>query len=45
MNRLQISLFGPFEVTLDGKPITRFGADTAQAARGRGTCGPRQRNC
>jgi DNA-binding SARP family transcriptional activator len=31
MSRLAISLFGPFEVTLDGNPVTRFGADTARA--------------
>ena len=31
MNRLQISLFGPFRVTLDGEPVTRFEADTARA--------------
>jgi predicted ATPase/DNA-binding SARP family transcriptional activator len=31
MHRLAISLLGPFEVTLDGEPVTRFGADTARA--------------
>ena len=32
MNCLSISLLGSFEVTLDGEPVTRFGADTACAA-------------
>jgi len=31
MSYLQISLLGPFEVTLDGAPVTRFGAGTARA--------------
>lgn len=31
MNRLEISLLGPFRVVLDGQPITRFEADTARA--------------
>ena len=31
MNHLEISLLGPFKVTLDGKPVTRFEADTARA--------------
>ncbi len=31
MNRLAISLLGPFRVTLDGKPVTQFEADTARA--------------
>jgi predicted ATPase/DNA-binding SARP family transcriptional activator len=31
MPRLEISLLGPFQVRLDGVPVTRFGADTARA--------------
>jgi DNA-binding SARP family transcriptional activator len=31
MNHLEISLLGPFRVTLDGRPVTRFEADTARA--------------
>jgi DNA-binding SARP family transcriptional activator len=31
MSHLAISLLGPFQVTLDGKPVTRFRADTARA--------------
>jgi predicted ATPase/DNA-binding SARP family transcriptional activator len=31
MSHLAISLFGSFEVTLDGNPVTRFEADTARA--------------
>jgi len=31
MNRLTISLLGPFRATLDGKPATQFEADTARA--------------
>jgi DNA-binding SARP family transcriptional activator len=31
MAHLAISLLGPFQVTLNGAPVTRFGADTARA--------------
>jgi predicted ATPase/DNA-binding SARP family transcriptional activator/class 3 adenylate cyclase len=31
MDRLAISLLGPFQVTLNGEPVTRFGSDTARA--------------
>jgi predicted ATPase/DNA-binding SARP family transcriptional activator len=31
MSGLKISLLGPFQVTLDGVPVTRFGAGTARA--------------
>jgi DNA-binding SARP family transcriptional activator len=31
MSHLKISLLGPFQVTLGGMPVTRFGADTACA--------------
>ena len=31
MNHLEISLLGPFRVTLDGEPVTRFRAYSAQA--------------
>jgi predicted ATPase len=31
MSRLEISLLGPFRVTVDGNPVTRFEADTARA--------------
>jgi predicted ATPase/DNA-binding SARP family transcriptional activator len=31
MDRLEISLLGPLKVTVDGKPVTQFEADTARA--------------
>jgi DNA-binding SARP family transcriptional activator len=31
VNRLAISLFGPFRVTLEGNPVTQFEANTARA--------------
>ena len=31
MPHLAISLLGPFQATLDGEPVTRFGSDTARA--------------
>jgi DNA-binding SARP family transcriptional activator len=31
MNRLDVVLLGPFRVTLDGEPVTRFEANTARA--------------
>ena len=31
MNRLEISLLGPFQVTLNSEPVTQFRADTALA--------------
>ena len=31
MSRLSVSLLGPFNVTLDGDPVTRFRGDSVRA--------------